>query len=65
MSGFEDGGRKSKAIHCPSGDQRGVPANPSRNVNRRRPEPSLRPTQISGEAARCEANAIHSPSGEN
>jgi hypothetical protein len=66
MKGLEAGGRPSKTICFPSGDQRGVPMNtPSKKVNPRTLRPSAPATQISGAPERADEKAIHFPSDEN
>src|SRR5215469_3910032 len=55
---------ESKTIRWPSGDHRGLPTNPCREVNCNAFEPSLAHTQTSVCPERPEANTIFLPSGE-
>src|SRR5216683_6135074 len=56
--------RESKAICCPSGDQRGVPVTLLKCVSWTRLVPSLRHIQISYLPLRVDSKAILLPSGE-
>src|SRR5215471_13475057 len=57
--------RESKAIHLPSGDQRGVPVTPIPNDdNWMGLEPSASQTQTSLGPVRLDSKAIFDPSGE-